>query len=336
MKIKQIIDSDPRQYNQLVHHPLQAWQWGEVRKATGLEVVRLSDEQQAYQMTVHPLPHTDWKIGYLPRSVMPTITVIDFLTEYGKKNKLIFIKIEPYELKSEMQNLKSQTNSKFKILSSKFLLHSPHALFPSWTQILDINQSEDELFKNLKPKTRYNIRLAQKKGVIVKEESNDKGFTIFSDLYFATCKRQKYFGHTPHYHQIVWDHLKKDIAHIMIAYYQDIPLVVYQLWHFKNRLYYVYGGSSEQHRNFMAANLLMWEAIRLGKKLGATVFDMWGSLPPDYNQSHSWAGFTRFKAGYGTQFTELAGSFDLVINPWLYRGYNIVHSLRNVYLSFRR
>ena len=256
--------------------------------------------------------------------------------EYGKKNKLLFIKIEPYEVKSEIRNPKFEINSKFQILNSKFLIHSSHPLFPDWTQILDISKTEEELFKNLKPKTRYNIRLAQKKGVIIKEENNDKGFKIFDDLYFTTCKRQKYYGHTAKYHQIVWNNLKNSIGHILVAYYQDQPLVVYQLWYFKDQIYYVYGGSSEIHRNLMAANLLMWEAIKLGKKLGAKQFDMWGSLPPNYDQNHPWAGFTKFKEGYGTKFTELVGSYDLLINPFLYQLYNYGYFIRNIYLSLRR
>jgi len=244
--------------------------------------------------------------------------------EYGKKNKLLFIKIEPYVFEKKLQ------------VTSYKLQKSPHPLFPSWTQMLDIAKSEEELFKNLKPKTRYNIRLAQKKGVIIKEENNDKGFKIFDDLYFTTCKRQKYYGHTAKYHQIVWNNLKNSIGHILVAYYQDQPLVVYQLWYFKDQIYYVYGGSSEIHRNLMAANLLMWEAIKLGKKLGAKQFDMWGSLPPNYDQNHPWAGFTKFKEGYGTKFTELVGSYDLLINPFLYQLYNYGYFIRNIYLSLRR
>jgi len=317
--------------NQFAMHPMQSWQWGKARNTMGIKVLRIEDEKNIYQLTIHPVPHTNLKIGYLPRSVMPTKKVIEFLIDYGKKNKLIFIKIEPYEEKSKVKSQKSKVQVK-----NKKLIKSSNPLFPEWTQMLDITKSEDELFKNLKPKTRYNIRLAQKKGVVIKEENNDQGFKIFNDLYFTTCNRQKYYGHTTKYHQIVWNNLKNDISHILVAYYQNQPLVVYQLWYFKDKFYYVYGGSSELHRNLMAANLLMWEAIKLGKKLGAKTFDMWGSLPPNYDQNHPWAGFTRFKEGYGTKFVQLVGSYDLVINPVLYRVYNIGYYLRNIYLKLKR
>ncbi|MEK7078840.1 MAG: peptidoglycan bridge formation glycyltransferase FemA/FemB family protein, partial [Patescibacteria group bacterium] len=103
----------------------------------------------------------------------------------------------------------------------------------------------------------------------------------------------------------------------------------------KDIFYYPYGGTSELHRNLMAANLLMWEAIRLGKKLGATKFDMWGSLPQNYDQHNPWAGFTRFKEGYGTTFTEFVPGLDLVISPFLYSLYNLMYTLRGFYLGLR-
>lgn len=319
-------DFSSSEYNNIALHPLQTWEWGEARKKTGVDILRLSDGKNVFQLTIHKIPKTDFKIGYLPRSVFPTKNVLNFLYEYGKKNKIIFFKIEPnVEKLSNNEAMKQLSNLKV----------SSHPLFPTWTQILDLTKTEDELIKSFHSKTRYNVRLAEKKGVVIKEMSNDKGFEIFSKLYFDTCKRQKYFGHTPEYHQIIWNNLKKDFAHILIAFYNDVPLASYELFYFKNILYYPYGGTSIEYRNLMASNLLMWEAIKLGKKLGATKFDMWGSLGPNYDATDPWSGFTRFKEGYGTKFTEFVGSYDLVINPLLYKIYNTVYSLREIYLKFK-
>jgi lipid II:glycine glycyltransferase (peptidoglycan interpeptide bridge formation enzyme) len=329
---KNISDYDKRAF-----HPLQAWEWGLARKKTAVEVVRVGqfkDNQltNVFQLTLHPIPYSKLKIGYLPRSVLPAKEVLDFLFDYGKKNQLIFIKIEPYVEKTNFQFsiLNFQSNLNFQFLKSK------HPLFPSWTQILDLTKSEEELLKSFHSKTRYNIRLAEKKSVVVKEMSNEEGFEIFSKLYFETCKRQKYFGHTPKYHKIVWESLKKNIAHILIAFYENTPLAAYELFYFKNTLYYPYGGTSLEYRNLMASNLLMWEAIKLGKKLGAEKFDLWGSLPQNYDFTNPWAGFTRFKEGYGTKFTEFVGSYDLVIQPTAYKLYNLSNKLREFYLRLRR
>jgi len=298
-------------------HPLQSQEWETARKQMGIETKRIN----GFLLTIHKIPHSKLKIGYLPRSKMPDNQTLEKLYQFGKENNLIFIKIEPYIYKFKIKN------SKFKIKKSVY------PLFPSWTQILDLDKSEDELLKSFHPKTRYNIRLAQKKGVVVKEESNENGFKIFAKLYFDTCKRQKYHGHNLNYHRIVWESLKDRIAHILIAYYQDEPLAAYQIWVYDKVGYYTYGGSSEKHRNLMGANLLMWEAIKLVKKLGGKTFDMWGSLPPNYNQRDPWAGFTRFKSGYGTKFTEMIGSYDLVINPFLYKIYSFVYMLRQLLLK---
>jgi len=334
MKIEILPSSfSPTTYNDIATHPLQIWEWGEARKKMGLSAIRFGEYSKeklinTYQMTIHPIPHTPYSIGYIPRSQYPSLEFIKYIRDYGKTNKLIFIKFEPYILKFK----KPTTNDQRLTTSIKI---SPHPLFPSWTQMLDISKSEDELLKKMKPKTRYNIKHAQKKGVIVKEMLNDQGFEIFSKLYFDTCKRQKYLGHNKMYHSIIWNTLKKNISHILVAWYNNIPLAAYEVFYFKDRLYYVYGGTSQEYRNLMASNLLMWETIKLGKKLGATTLDMWGSLPPNYDQNHDWAGFTRFKEGYGTKFIELCNSFDLVCHPLLYNGYNILYQMRQLFLRLR-
>ncbi len=339
MNIKIISDDfDHDLFNQKASHPLQSWEWGEARKKMGIEVLRIGEFDgdnliHVYQVTFHPIPYTHFKIGYLPRSVMSSEEVINFLYEYGRKNKVIFIKIEPYEEKSKVKSSLARRRRDGSLKSK--VSPSPHPLFPAWTQMIDLTQSEDQLLQNMHAKTRYNIRLAQKKSVIIKEMTNIQGFEIFSKLYFETCKRQRYFGHNKNYHEIVFETLKNSIAHILIAFYKDIPLATYEVLIFKDVLYYTYGGSSEIHRNFMSTNLLMWEAIKWGKKRGAKKFDMWGSLPPDYDKKNPWAGFTRFKEGYGGEFVELEGSYDLVINNYLYGIYNILYTLRHIFLSLK-
>lgn len=331
MEVKIIPENfDQDQYDQKATHPLQAWVWGEARKKMGIEVVRIGefdDEtlQNVYQLTLHKIPYTSYKVGYLPKSNFPSKEVTEFLTEFGKKNNIIFIKLEPNETaeESSIQHLASN------------ILKSPQPLFTEWTIIMDLKQTEEELLKKMKEKTRYNIRLAAKKGVIVKDESNEKGFEIFSKLYFDTCKRQGYFGHDLNYHKIIWENLKNKLAYILTAYYNDIPLAAYELFYFNKTLYYAYGGSSIEYRNLMGANLLMWEAIKLGKKLGAEKFDMWGSLSPNYEGNDTYLGFTKFKEGYGGDYTQMIGTFDLVINDNAYRLYNVVNNLRNLLLIIK-
>jgi len=319
-------DFDQTQFNKAAHHPLQSWQWGEARKSTGTDIVRIGGFdgdilKEVFTMSCHPIPILEWKVGYIPRSTLPSEELILFLKDYAIKNSIFFIKFEPDTKKSESINI------------PKRLKQSPHPLFPDWTQKLDLTKSEEELMKQMKSKTRYNVKYAEKNGVTITENSTDEGFEAFSKLYFDTVHRQTYYGHNRSYHQKVWQAMKAGVAHILIAQYQDEPLAAYELFLFDNKLYYPYGGSSDKHRNLMASNLLMWEAIRFGKRMGATEFDMWGSLPPDYDRSKSWAGFTRFKEGYGTEFFQFQGSYDLIVNPFIYPVYTLIYSIRDLILK---
>ncbi len=299
-------------------HPLQSLEWEKARKQMGIETIRIDN----YLITLHKV-FKNLKIGYLPRSNIPPNKTINKFYLFGKKNNIFFIKIEPY----------IEANSKIKIQNPK-IIKSSHPLFPEWTQILDLKKTEENLLKSFHPKTRYNIKLAIKKGVIVKEKSNNQGFETFIKLYFETCKRQKYLGHNYQYHKTIWNNFKNNIAHILIAYYNNTPIAAYQLWYMDKIIYYVYGGTSTLYRTVMASNLLMWEAIKLGKKLGAEKFDMWGSLSPNYSLKHPWAGFTRFKQGYGTRFVRMIGSYDLIINPFLYQIYTYIYPIRQFILRF--
>lgn len=325
--IKIIDRIEPVEWNSRATHPMQSYEWGEARKKMNIEVLRLGDYQgeklhNVFQITIHTIPYTPYKIGYLPRSDTPSQALLDFLSAYGKKNSIIMVKIEP-----------NVAASSFEMPADNSFVKSPTPLFPTWTQRLDLTPTEDELLARMKPKTRYNTRLAAKKGVEIKEMTSEEGFDIFYDLYEKTCERQHYFGHNRHYHEVVFQTLA-DYSHILIAFYEGKPLAAYELFVFNDVLYYPYGGSSEEHRETMAANLLMWEAIRFGKKHKATMFDMWGSLAPDYAHNNVWAGFTRFKEGYGTAFFETAGSYDLVVSPTLYKIYTVAQKLREKYILF--
>jgi lipid II:glycine glycyltransferase (peptidoglycan interpeptide bridge formation enzyme) len=327
-KLGEIIDIN--QYNALATHPMQSYEWGEVRAKQGVEIIRFgefeNDElKHIYQMSLHNLPHVPYKIGYIPKSELPSEEFIDYLKDFGKANKLLFIKFEPNILKRNANDTSQFAN----------LTESPTPLFPKWTLQLDLQKTEEELLANMKQKTRYNIRLAQKKGVVVKEMTNEEGFAIFSKLYFETTARQKYHGHNSEYHKIIFENLKDRIAHILIAFYEGIPLAAFELFLFHNVLYYPYGGSSMEHRNVMGANLLMWESICFGKNNNAIIFDMWGSSPPEYDESDPWAGFTRLKEGYGSEFVEFVGSYDLVIHKPFYDIYNQVYKIRNLLLKIK-
>jgi lipid II:glycine glycyltransferase (peptidoglycan interpeptide bridge formation enzyme) len=316
--------------NKLSVHPLQSFEWGEFRKKTGIKVIRTKD----VQITIHKIPHTPWTIGYIPKGLYPTQTMISDLKKIGKQENCIFIQLEP--------NTISTPDLKLKI--ENLGLHpAAHPLFTKYTFILDLTKPEEELLRTMHPKTRYNIRVAIKHGVkIVRDESNE-AFETYLKLTKETTKRQKFYAHTEKYHRLMWETLKcqnfntdKLTAHLLLTKYSEETLAAWILFVYKDTLYYPYGSSSSLHRETMASNLMMWEAIKFGKKLGLKKFDMWGALNNNPDKNDPWYGFHRFKEGYGPEHIEFLGSFDLVINPLLYKIYILLDKIRWIYLRLKK
>lgn len=334
-----IVESvDKKTFDKLASHPLQSWEWGEFRKKMGVEIVRLGRYKngkivEVVQLSLHKLPYAGFTVGYIPKSLIPSKEMLEKLVEVGKAHKCIFIKLEP--------NVEKNSDFKFHpdLIGYK-LIPSPHPLFTKYTFQLDLRPSEEELLKNLHPKTRYNIKVAQKHQVNIREDNSQQAFTKYLALTFETTKRQKFYAHDKKYHEIMWETLSKaNIAHLFTANYhienKTEILAAWIVFNFNNILYYPYGSSSSQYRNIMASNLMMWDTILFGKKLGAVTYDMWGSLGPNPDPKDPWYGFHRFKEGYGAKLVKFIGSFDLIINPFQYRIYNFLYILRSLYLKIK-
>jgi len=311
-------------------HPLQSENWGEFRKNTGIKVIKT----KTFLLTIHPVPHAPFTIGYYPKGPVPTKDALEELKTIGKEERCIFIQLEP--------NIETSENAKEKLYKLG-LRDSAHPLFTKYTFVLDLTKSEDQLLEDMHHKTRYNIRVAQKNNVEVKEENSEKAFEEYLKLTKETTQRQGFFAHTEKYHRLMWETLKtkkvnKDTlsAHLFIARYKNEPLVAWIVFVYKDTLYYPYGASSSQHREVMASNLMMWEVIKFGKKLGLKKFDMWGALGPEPDEKDPWYGFHRFKQGYGPKLVEFVGSYDLVISPVLYQVYVVADKLRWILLKLKR
>lgn len=307
------------QYNKLVTHVIQSWEWGEFREKLGTTVLRYGIFEDnkltvAFQLTLHPIPFTSQFVGYLPKGPIPNKQMAQALKQIGTEYNCAFIKIEPHI---------SSDAPLYSVYPS--FLHSPKPLFTKYNFVLDLTPSEEDLLKGMHSKTRYNIRLAEKKGVIVKEYTDNKGFKEFLKLHFETTERQSFHSHNENYHQKAWETLlDAGIARVLIAYYKKKPLSAWMLYTFKDTLYYPYGGSSVEYKEVMANNSIAWEAIKIGKRLGLKEFDMWGALGPNADPNDPWQGFHRFKQGYGGKLVEYLGTYDLVFNDPLYWGFNLV------------
>jgi lipid II:glycine glycyltransferase (peptidoglycan interpeptide bridge formation enzyme) len=322
-----VTEKQKNQYNKAVSHVMQSWEWGEFRESLGLPVMRygLFEGKKlvtAFTLTLHKIPFTHQYVGYLPKGPFPNKEFAQALEIIARDQNCAFIKIEP--------NISAEEAKPY-ALDPNFT-PSPKPLFTKFNFVLDLTPTEEELLKNMHPKTRYNVKLAEKKGVTVEERTDDKAFEIYLKLYFQTTNRQNYHGHDEDYHRKVWKTLRDaGIARLLIGFYNERgtsaskkPLSCWMLLNFKDTLYYPYGGSSVEHKEVMANNLVAWEAIKLGKKMGLKRFDMWGALGPDADPNDPWQGFHRFKQGYGGKLVEYIGTFDLIFNDPLYWAFTSV------------
>ncbi len=318
MDLRVLDETYKAEYDSLVTHVIQSWQWGEFRKSLGIPLERYGIFENnilktAFQVSFHKIPAIKGFVGYLPKGPFPSEEMAEALKQISKEKGCVFIKTEP----------DIEINASGKV--SRDFKKSLKPLFTKYNFVLDITPSEEELLKNMHQKTRYNIRVADKKGVKVEIGEDEKYLKTYLKLYFDTTKRQGYFGHNEKYHTKVWETFTKTgQLKFVIGSFNGIPLVAWMLLIFKEKLYYPYGGSSPLHRDTMASNLVAWEAIKLGKTMDLTEFDMWGALGPDADPKDSWFGFHKFKSGYGGRLVEYLGSFDLVSNKAIYYAFNSV------------
>lgn len=338
MKFIDITEKHKDAFNKAISHPLQSFEWGIFREKTGLKVIRrgiVSGKKivSAYTLTLHKVPKTKYTIGYLPKGDLPTPELLLDLKEIGKKHNCVYIQLEP--------NLLASKKPEIEHLSNAYLLkNSFHPLFTKHTFILDLEKTPEELLSGMHPKTRYNIRVAQKHNVKITDVTNEKGFKTFLKLYEETTARQRFYAHTPQYHKDLFETLTKPDSQltyvILQAQYQDKILTSWVLFSFQDKLYYPYGASSREHREVMASNLIMWEAILLGQKLKLSSFDMWGALGENPDPTDPWFGFHKFKQGYGAKLTEYVGSYDYVLDPLTYQGLKIADKARWAYLHLKK
>lgn len=287
-------------------HPLQSKEWSEFRKEWGNDI----SMTKLGLIIFSKIPYTKYTVGTYIRGKTPNKTNLFELKRIGEQKKAIFIKIEPNQLKTKklVDELK------------KLGLVTGKRLFTPTSFWINLEMSEEDLLKSFSSKTRYNIRLAQKHGVEIKIDNSDEAFNKYLELTQETNKRQGFYSHTPRYHKLMWKHLKGKVANLLVARYKGEIVSTWILFNNKDFLYYPYGASTDRHKEVMANNLMMWEAIKFGKKLKLKTFDLWGR--------EEGKGFTKFKEGYNPKVVEFVGSWDLVINKPLYTLYTFVDKIR--------
>ena len=295
-------------------HLLQTGEWGELKSAFGWKAVHVVNKKSGIQILFRKLP-LGFTIGYIPKADFDDSlwAEIDFVS---KRNHAIFIKLEP-DLWSD------QKPDTWNVI----LRTSPHNIQPPRTLIVDIKDSEEEILARMKQKTRYNIRLAEKKGVTVRAWNDIESF---HKMMLGTGERDGFGVHSLEYYKRAYELLHpKGMGELLVAEYEGKQLAALFVARNGNRAYYLYGASTDEERNRMPTYLLQWEAMKWAKACGCEEYDLWGVpdeeeaiLEANFEKRHDglW-GVYRFKRGFGGQLKRAVQAMDRVYHPLLYWAY---------------
>ncbi len=289
---------------------LQSWEWGEFQEQLGRDVRRIDhvgpEGRTIAQAIGMPLP-LGQRYWYLPKGPLGKAVLTKQVTALREQlSDAVFLRMEP-DAASDFLRIKD--------------------VQPAETLVLDLEKGEEGLLAEMKAKTRYNIRLAAKKGV----ECKIVGFEYFDDfirLFEQTTQRDRFAGWPPQYYRTMLEVLKGEAhAYLAMAFYEGRPLVANLMIDFGDTRTYLVGSSSNLHRNVMAPYGLHWFLIQDAIAKGFKTFDFWG-IAPEGVENHPLVGVTRYKKGYGGRVVEMPGTFDLPQKHLWYAAYKGMKRVR--------
>ncbi len=308
---------------------LQSWQWGEFQKEVSGVIWRIGVVEAGGHLVASaklvkkqlPMGRSYFYCGRGPVAGSEKLEV-----RSKKEDEIInylFYEIEKVAKQEGVMFLRFEPVHEFPISNFQFPISKTIDVQPSKTLLLDLTRSEEELLKDMHQKTRYNIRLAEKKGVKVVEAGANR-FEEFWQLLVSTGDRDEFNLHGRSYYQAM---LKMDSSFVklLFAEYQGKPLAGNLAVFFGDTATYVHGGSSNQNREAMVPYALQWHNIKLAKHSGYKYYDFHGI------DETKWPGVTRFKMGFGGQAVEYPGTFDLVYDAGWYNIYKMVRKVRRTF-----
>jgi len=290
---------------------LQSFFWAEmlVRGGEKIEVWQAEENNQirASVLLIKKSLRRGLFYWYAPRGPIGDEEAIEFLLIELKNKKAdsVFLRIEPLEnlgLKSISASIKKSVD-----------------LQPKKTLLLDLSLSEDELLKAMHQKTRYNIKLAEKKDVKISEGS-EQDFTEFWRLMSLTGERDGFRLHGEgHYRNLL---SAKENIKLFLASHEGKVIAVGIFCFYSERVTYLHGASDNEARNLMAPYLLQWEIIKKARAEGYKNYDFYGI------DDKKWPGVTRFKNGFGGFTKEYPGTYDFVFKPVIYGLYGFLRKVK--------
>ncbi len=303
-------------------HLLQTAEWGELKAAFGWDAARLALGDCGAQILFRRLP-LGLTIAYLPKGPVgePTSEFWDAVDRLCCNRRAVFLKVEPDAWASPASRA-TEAWSRF----PGFRL-SPHNIQPPRTLVVDLTPDEETILARMKQKTRYNIRLATRKGVTVRPWDDVEAF---HRMMVVTGGRDGFGVHSLEYYRRAYELFHPaEMCELFVAEYEGRPLAALMVFARGRRAWYFYGASTNEERNRMPTYLLQWEAMRWAKARACEEYDLWGVPDEDAEtlESHFterrdglW-GVYRFKRGFGGELRRAAPALDRVYNSLLYHLY---------------
>lgn len=308
----------------------QSFEWEEILSREGKEVERLTivgdKEPVAMALVEYLYLPFGLKYAFCPKGPVfgrnektenRKQEVFSAMREYFKKKRCIFFRIEPDEIPTDATKARDVN--------------------PRATMILDMRKTTDDILKGMHQKTRYNINLSQKKDLRVTDK---KDADLFMRMMRETAKRDKFRLHQDrHYHEMIFSPLSYQLT----VWAGERPVATAVFAGFGGTFTYVFGASDYESRAMMAPYLIQWEGIKMAQRFGYKYYDFFGVAPKlktnrdeqlpneyEYDPRHQYAGVTRFKQGFGGEYHEDPGAFDLIVSPWKYKLYQMFRAARRL------
>ncbi|MBU1149059.1 peptidoglycan bridge formation glycyltransferase FemA/FemB family protein, partial [Patescibacteria group bacterium] len=307
---------------------LQSWHWGEFKQVQTKRLLRIGVFDQGKLLGAATAICIQLQLSrcyvYCPRGPV----VDDSLSDSDKEEVWgnLF-----YELKSwakEQDAMFLRVEPTFRIDLEKFGFSKTKTIQPKDTLFLDLSKPEETLLQEMKQKTRYNIRLAEKRGVKIQEDCQQQSIATFCDLLGKTKDRDNFRPHPSSYYQTMMGTLNDcGVIKLFLASYQDKIIAANLTSWFGDTVTYLHGASDYQQRNLMAPHLLQWQVIKWAKAVGYHYYDFWGIADTD-DPAHSWAGITRFKKGFGGFQESYQGTWEYSISPLWHTLYNVIKRIK--------
>ena len=352
----QAFTGQSKEWNEIISqlpepHFLQTWEWAQVKAkygwipmpfvwrddsgnilaATMILKKKILNRGFAARLSILYAPKGplfDWKDAALQTRVL------NDLQSFAKKQSAIFLKIDPDIVigrgvpHSEGDVLDNSGQAARSELTRRGWVYSSDQIQFQNTVLIDLSATEEEMLARMKPKTRYNVRLAEKKGVTVRAGTVDD-LPMLYKMYAETSIRDGFVIRDENYYMTVWKLFMQNVERLtlnvptcipLIAEVNNEPVAAVFLFMFAGRAYYVYGMSRNLHREKMPTYLLQWEAMKRAKANGCSAYDLWGA-PEEINESDSMWGVYRFKEGLGGEVVRTLGAYDFAPNKLWYKLY---------------